>query len=412
MHTSVLVLGAGMVGTCTALHLQQRGHQVLLVDRGEPGGETSFGNAGLIQREAVEPYPFPRSASKLLQVAFGQPADVHYHWAALPGLAASLFTYWRLSAPARHAEQAESYGRLISHCLAEHAPLIEAAGAQDLVRREGFRKAYRSSASLAQAVRDAERLSRRFGIRHAVMDAAALAQAEPALRQPMAGAVHWLEPWAVGSPGELVARYARLFERHGGRRVQADALTLQVHGRGWRVQAEGGWLEAEHAVVALGPWADALLRPLGYRLPLFVKRGYHQHYPVSARLTLPLLDADAGYVLLPTPRGMRLTTGAEFARLGAPATPVQVARAEAQARELLDLGPAADEPPWLGSRPCTADMLPVMGAAPRHRGLWFNFGHSHQGFTLGPVAGRLLAELLSGEKPFIDPVPYRAERFL
>ena len=412
MRTSVLVLGAGMVGTATALHLQQRGCEVLLVDRGEPGRETSFGNAGLIQREAVEPYPFPRDGSKLLQVAFGQPADVHYHWSALPGLASSLWTYWRQSAPVQHARVSQDYARLIAHCLDEHAPLIDRAGAQDLVRREGFRKAYRSPSAFEQACRAAAELSARFGIRHAVLDGDALAAAEPALHRRLAGAVHWLDPWSVSDPGELVARYARLFEQRGGLRLKADAMSLQAHGSGWRVRGPQGWLEAAQAVVALGPWADALIRPMGYALPLFVKRGYHQHYVGGPALNLPLLDAEQGFLLLPARQGMRLTTGAEFARMGAPSTPVQIGRAERRARELLDLAQAVDAPPWLGSRPCTADMLPVMGPAPRHRGLWFNFGHSHQGFTLGPVAGRLLAEMVTGEPPFIDPTAYRAERFL
>lgn len=410
MGSSVLVLGAGMVGVCTALHLQQRGHTVVLVDRGQPGAETSFGNGGLIQREAVEPYAFPRDIAKLLNVAVGRPVDVHYHASALPQLAGPLWRYWRMSAPQRHARVSQDYARLIALCLEEHAPLIDAAEAGDLVRREGFRKAYRSQAGFEQAAQAAERLSRAFGVRFAALDSAALAQAEPALRRPLAGAVHWLDPWAVSAPGELVARYARLFERRGGQHAQADALSLQPQGRGWRVRSGDGWLQAEQAVVALGPWADALIRPLGYRLPLFVKRGYHQHY-AGPGVALPLLDAERGFLLLPTARGTRLTTGAEFARLDAPATPVQVGRAERAARELLDLGPALDERPWLGSRPCTSDMLPVMGPAPRHPGLWFNFGHAHQGFTLGPVAGRLLAEMISGEPTRVDMAPYSAQRF-
>ena len=85
--------------------------------------------------------------------------------------------------------------------------------------------------------------------------------------------------------------------------------------------------------------------------------------------------------------------------------------AEASARELLDMGEAVEAEPWMGARPCTADMKPVIGAAPRHRGLWFNFGHAHQGFTLGPVSGRLLAELLSAEQTVLDPKPYSAARF-
>ncbi|MFM8691608.1 MAG: NAD(P)/FAD-dependent oxidoreductase, partial [Limnohabitans sp.] len=129
-------------------------------------------------------------------------------------------------------------------------------------------------------------------------------------------------------------------------------------------------------------------------------------------LQLPLLDAERGYVLAPMRRGMRLTTGAEFAQLHAPATPVQIGRALAAARELVDLREPLDDPPWLGARPCTADMLPVMGPAPRHAGLWFNFGHAHQGFTLGPTAGRLLAAMMVGESAGIDMTPYLPARFV
>jgi len=177
------------------------------------------------------------------------------------------------------------------------------------------------------------------------------------------------------------------------------------------VQTTEGRVDAEQAVLALGPWADGLIRTLGYRFPLFIKRGYHQHYTSPAQVRQPLLDAERGYVLAPMQKGLRLTTGAEFAPIDAPPTPVQLAKAEALARELVDLGEPLPEAPWLGARPCTADMLPVMGPAPHHKGLWFNFGHAHQGFTLGPVAGRLLAEMVEGRHTWIDPTPYLPMRF-
>ncbi|MNR56027.1 D-amino acid dehydrogenase small subunit [compost metagenome] len=66
----------------------------------------------------------------------------------------------------------------------------------------------------------------------------------------------------------------------------------------------------------------------------------------------------------------------------------------------------------MGSRPCLPDMRPALGAAPRHRGLWFNFGHAHHGLTLGPVCGQLLAQVICGETPFADPAPYAPARFL
>jgi D-amino-acid dehydrogenase len=124
-----------------------------------------------------------------------------------------------------------------------------------------------------------------------------------------------------------------------------------------------------------------------------------------------MLDADRGLVIAPMRQGVRITTGAEFARLQAPPTPVQMARAAAFAAELVDLPEPVEAQPWLGARPCTADMLPVMGPAPRHAGLWFNFGHAHQGFTMGPIVGRLMAEMIEGGATVVNPAPYAPARF-
>ncbi len=411
MNSSILVLGAGMVGTCTALHLQQRGYDVTLVDRRAAGQETSMGNAGLIQREAVEPYAFPREPGFLLDVALGRGAQVHWHAQGLWQMGRALLRYLHHSHPERHAQATQAYSRLIAHATVEHDPLIAAAGAQDLISREGFRFVFRTALAFDEAAQRAEDLHTRFGVRSQAENTAQLALAEPALQKPLAGAVHWLDPWAVNDPGALVQRYADLFVARGGRLLVGDAASLQAQGAGWSVQTTEGPVHAQQAVLALGPWSDGLIRTLGYHYPLFIKRGYHQHYSPPVPVRQPMLDAECGYVLAPMQRGLRLTTGAEFAPIDAPPTPVQVAKAEALARGLLDLGQPLSEPPWLGARPCTADMLPVMGPAPRHPGLWFNFGHAHQGFTLGPVAGRLLAEMVHGEPPCVDPMPYSPRRF-
>lgn len=410
MTQDVLVLGAGMVGVCTALQLALRGHRVTLVDRREPGRETSYGNAGIVQCDAVEPYAFPRDLATLLRVACKRGADVNYHLAALPALVRPLWQYWRNSAPARHQGIAPAYAALTQRSPAEHERLMALAGADDLVRRDGYLFVYREASTLAAAVDLARRTDERFGVPHRVLDADQLALAEPALRQRLAGAIHWLEPWSVSDPGELVSRYARLFQQQGGRLLRGDASTLRSRGQQWTVRTDDGEVSAPHAVIALGPWSDSLLRTWGYRYPLFVKRGYHRHFLGAPAPRLALLDADRGLVIAPMQRGVRITTGAEFARLDAPPTPVQMDRAQALAAELLELGAPVEAQPWLGARPCTGDMLPVIGAAPRHPGLWFNFGHSHQGFTMGPLTGRLLAELIEGVAPVVDPIPYDPRR--
>ena len=90
---------------------------------------------------------------------------------------------------------------------------------------------------------------------------------------------------------------------------------------------------------------------------------------------------------------------------------MQLGRAEPIARDLFPLAERLDTEPWMGARPCTPDMLPIIGTAPRHANLWFAFGHAHHGLTLGAVTGRLVAEMITGETPFVDPAPYSAERF-
>ncbi|KVC68601.1 NAD(P)/FAD-dependent oxidoreductase [Burkholderia stagnalis] len=415
MKFDTLVLGGGMIGVSVAVHLQQRGLSVALVDRKAPGNETSFGNAGLIQREGVYPYAFPRGFGTLLKYACNRSPDVRYHAAAMPKLAPFLYRYWRNSHPARHAAIARAYAPLIEHCVTEHRALIDAAGAGVLLRDGGWLKVFRRAATRDAETRNAERWRAEYGVTFDALDAEALRDAEPFLSKELIGALRYTGSDSIRDPHALVTAYARHFERLGGRIVTGDALTLAHDpGHGWRVDTAEGPLDAHAAVVALGPWSDLLCERLGYRLPLAVKRGYHMHYAAQpgARLNRPVLDADSGFLIAPMTRGIRLTTGAELGLRDTPATPAQLAAVEPVARRLFPLGARVDGVPWLGRRPCTPDMLPVIGAAPRHRDLWFAFGHAHHGFTLGPVTGRLVADLMMGTPPFVDPAPFRVERFL
>lgn len=412
MQADVVVLGAGMVGVSVAAHLQQRGRAVVLLDRRGPGEEASFGNGGLVQREAVVPYPFPRALGEIWRIAQNRSVDVHYDASALPAFARPLFAYWKNSAPARHRAIARHYSTLIATATREHESLASAAGASALLRPVGYIRAYEDSAAFAAELARAEGINREFGVNFVALDGAALGEMEPHLRAGFAGALHWTDPYAVSDPHALTLSYARLFERLGGHIARGDAMTLVRAGAGWRVAAaDGTTIEAAEAVVALGIASDRLTRRFGYAPPLFGKRGYHLHFKPqgNAGLTRPLVSN--GFLLAPMRAGIRLTTGVEFARRGAAPTPVQLRRAEPIARTLLPLGDAVESAPWMGIRPCTPDMLPIIGPAPSEPHLWLAFGHAHQGFTLGPTTGRLLAEMMTGEAPFVDPLPFRAERF-
>ena len=412
----VLVLGAGMVGVSAALALQARGREVVLLDRRGAAEETSHGNAGIIQREAVVPYTFPRDWKVILDYALNRRTEAHLHHWDLLGLAPWLCKHFLNSAPDRVEATARAAQPLVERCVDEHESLMHAAGIAGVMRRTGYLRLHRFAERLDAELSNAEAMAARWGVLSEAVSRARLRELEPHLggsHASIAGGV--LKPQAVSvpDPGAVGKAYAALFRQRGGRMLTGDARKLESTADGWQLAADEAVAQSREVVVALGPWSNEVLRPLGIQLPLVGKRGYHKHYaPLgTATLSRPVLDVEGGYVLAPMTRGIRLTTGAEFARFDAPPTPVQIDKTEPLAREIFPLGEAVDREVWLGRRPCLPDMLPAIGPVPGQRGLWLDFGHHHLGFTLGPVSARLLAEMMTGEAPFTDPAPYRPQRF-
>lgn len=394
----VIVLGAGMVGTSTALALQARGLQVILVDRRSPGRETSYGNAGIIQGEAMEPYALPTNPLHLLRLALGEDNAVRWTLPGLLGQAGALLRYMSNSRAARHAAISAIYAQLTRQALPTHQRLVAAAGAGNLMRPRGFRQGWRDGKGFAAGHAEAERWQRAYGIAFRAMDGAALAREEPGLKLRYAGAIDWLDSWACADPGALVTSYAALFETRGGRIRRGDAGTLTRDGFGWLISCSGGPESAPRVVLALGPWTPDLLKRFGLRVPMVAKRGYHLHFAGDGILRLPFMDSSVSAVMSPMRAGLRIATGAELVRMDAPVNRHQLARAEVQARAMFNLGDAVEAEPWFGTRPCLPGMLPVVGEVPGQSGLWAHFGHGHQGFTLGPVTSEILADAMAGRQ--------------
>ena len=356
---------------------------------------------------------FRESLAALMRVGLKQATEANYHLGFLTQVAPWLLAYRANSTIERRISFAKDMRPLFARALAEHEALMAEAGATRYLRKAGWLKVYRSEATLAATARERE-LAKEFDIPHQALDRAGTLALEPALAPVFHGAVFWPEAASLTNPMAVVRAYAARFAALGGIMLNGDAKSLHRSGGGWRVETKAGPVDAEAVVLALGPWAPDVLDPLGLRLPLAVKRGYHRHFRPrgNAGLRRPVVDADVGYCVAPMEQGLRLTTGAEFAARDAPATPAQLDRLMPAANALYPLGEPVEATPWLGSRPCFADSRPVIGrAGDGLGGLWLAYGHAHWGLTLGPATGRLLAEMMTGATPFCDPAPYAAERF-
>ena len=413
MRYEVIVIGAGMVGTSIAWHLQKNNSQVLLLDKKLPGSETSYGNAGLIQREAIHTHPFPRQLTEMIRVLPNQGTDIRYRIPALLRYHQALLQYWKYSAPATVKKIEAEWQTLIAHCTSEHQTMISASGADELITRDGWLQLHRSEDTFKEAIESAI-AAREQGVEHNVLSLAELKAMEPSANfDGFVGAIHWLNSWQVSNPSALVKAYAKNFEEMQGTIKESDVKEIVKEGEGWKIITDKETSYSDKLVIAAGPWSNDLIKPLGYNLPLFPMRGYHQHFKVTDKNTIhhSMFDMDKGFVMGPMQQGIRITTGAEMTTMNAPKNFGQLQTVLKFARKILPLDDAVESEAWAGSRPCMPDMKPVIGPAPKHDKLWFAFGHSHQGFTLGPMTGRIVEEMIHDKQLLVDITPFSAQRF-
>src|SRR5581483_10657653 len=260
-HVDVIVLGAGIVGVSSAWHLLKRGKKVALVDRRGPGEETSFGNAGVVERDGFLPMSFPQKFRDLLKYARNDRPELHYHPGFLPFVASYLVQMKRGSHPDRREAYAAAMAPLMARTVEEHRELAAAAGAAHLFRENGGLRLFRTEAGFnyGKASRD---FADRYGAKYAVLTPAEVSEIEPHVKPVFHRAVHWVDALSVSSPGGVTKAYAAGFEADGGRIFTGDALTLRRTGAAWQVDAAGGPVEAPVVVAALGPWTPDLLKPL------------------------------------------------------------------------------------------------------------------------------------------------------
>ncbi|MBN9254975.1 MULTISPECIES: FAD-dependent oxidoreductase [unclassified Mesorhizobium] len=411
-QVDALVLGAGIVGLSTALHLVMRGRSTVVVDLNGIAAGASFGNLGFVETSSIFPYAFPRKLGEMARYALNQSPAARFRWSSLPLIAPTLARYWWHSGSRRYDRLARTLAPLMLGSAEEHFLLAREARLEHLYRPGGWLTIVSGARQHETAQAEIERL-RPFGVAPRYLDRKAVLALEPMLGGDFTGAMHWKDAWTSSDPRGVVLGLARRFEALGGRILRGDARAIRQAGERWTLDTETVRLSARDAIVALGSAAKMLVDQFGYRIPLAEKRGYHQMfaYPEGERLRLPVGNPGGGWAVVPLANGLRLGTGVEFAAAGAAPSYVQIDMGEANARGFVELGDRLTEKPWMGTRPFMPDMLPVIGPAPRHRGLWFGFGHAHHGFTLGPVTGRLLTEWICDGAASIDIAALSPRRF-
>ena len=215
------------------------------------------------------------------------------------------------------------------------------------------------------------------------------------------------------SPQRSVVTLGELFRKEGGVLINERAMKLiPREGGGWMVMTNLANRSSDHVVVAMGAWSRQLLDPLGIKVALETERGYHAMlFDPEVMPALPISNKTRAFGVTPMEDGLRVAGTVEIAGLQAPPNEERAKVLVRHAKRMFPALRAEKVRYWMGFRPSTPDSLPILGPSAGRPGLHFVFGHGHFGMTGGPPSGRLVARLITGQAPGLDPAPYAAQRF-
>ncbi|MDI1284089.1 MAG: FAD-binding oxidoreductase, partial [Reyranella sp.] len=404
--------GAGLVGVCCALHLQREAFKVRLIDKSEPGRGASFGNAGSFGIASCVPFSMPGILKKVPKMLLDSESPLKLRWSHVPKALPWFLSSIANSRRSRVEEIAAARNSLLVHVHDGYAPLIEDAGAEQWVKDDGLLMTFESEAAFEGAAYGLE-LRRRHGVHMDILDGNEVRQIEPALAKSVVKAVSLPDVHRTIDPFRLCSALAQDFVRRGGEIVNAEVKGFEIGAEGpTKIVTDKGSLDVETVVIAAGVWSRPLAAQLGTHVPLEAERGYHVMFANPGfGLRRAITSVDRSISLADMHDGIRASGVAEFA---APDAASDMRNADMVMRQAKQLLPGLKGEPaskWMGPRPSHPDSKPVIDRSPRHRNVFFAFGHDHLGLTMAGITGKLIAELATGKPTTVDLAPFRADRF-
>jgi D-amino-acid dehydrogenase len=393
----VLVIGAGVIGVCSAYFLARDGWQVTLVDRGQVGEGCSFGNAGLV----VPSHCIPLAAPGVWRKGLGWLVRRDSPFRIKPrldwGLLSWLFQFWRACSPAHVRRSLPLLKELSYASLRLFDELASLPGFDFDYARSGMLTVFRTKGGFEDGIEEA-RLLREAGVPVHVLGAAETESSEPYLLSGVTGGLLF-EDDARLAPDAFVKGLAALAQGQGASLLPATEVTgfETAEDRIVAVSTSRGRYACDEIVLAAGSRTPTLARRLALRLPIEGGKGYSMTFERNGTGPLrPLILAEAKVAITPLRARVRFSGTLELA-----GQDVSIDRRRAEsilraAREWIQEVPELDGTPvWSGLRPCTPDGLPLLGRPARYRNLIIAAGHAMIGVSLGPITGRLVANLVA-----------------
>jgi D-amino-acid dehydrogenase len=333
-------------------------------------------------------------------------------WSYLPKIAPWLLRFIAASKPERVEEISIALRSILTRATPVHRDLAQAIGEATMLRETGWLGVFESDAKFESYQWDLD-LQKRRGVEYQVMRQEEIRQFEPSLQPIFRHAVYYPENAYVLDNFRLVREVAALFARNGGtiQKARVTGFALDANGP-TAVKTETGSIACDGVVVAAGAWSKKLTAMLGHNVPLDTERGYHVTLPNPGKMPrMPLYSGDHSFAVTPLEVGLRFAGTVELGGLDAPPNYRRAEILMKHGRRMFGDLNEAGRSEWMGFRPSMPDSLPVISQGRRFANTWFAYGHGHLGLTLGPITGKVIADLVARRDPGFDLKPFAIDRF-
>ena len=410
-QVNIAVIGAGIVGLCTAKKLQDQGYSVTIFDQQGIAQKCSKGNAGHFATEQVFPLAQASLLTKIPSMLFSQNGPLKIDWRYLH---CALPWFWKFITNMRSA-------KLIANTKALKALNFSALLAyQSLLGRKDFAKLITLNGSLLTfedtTRSDINKIYQKYkqqGVAVKWLSGNEIFSLEPSLNRQIKNALLFTDVGHSVDPYALCQHIYKRFSTAGGKFQQRGVCDVTTSDNSVTLTCtDQSGAQFDKVIVCTGAWSKQLSHQLGFDVPLDTERGYHAMIKQQTSLSRPVASAERQFIITPMSSGLRVAGTVEFAGLDAPENHQRTDVLMEHAAALL---PSIDNTPasetWMGCRPSLPDSLPVIGRSPHHRNVYFGFGHQHLGLTQAAITAELLAQLCNSEVPSLDLTPYRIDRF-
>ena len=405
------IVGGGIIGCATALHLLEEGHSVTILERDAGGLPASVGNAGILAVPEIDPLARPDMLLSVPKWLIDPLGPLTVRWQDLPALTPWLVRFLLSARSGRVAQARTALLHLLKTAEADHVRLGAMAGISGHMRDTGAMTVFDTAATRDKAFAHEAENARLIGCNVEKLESEEARRRVPALRGAFAGAVFSDGYKTFDYPLTFLRRLQAVL-RERAKLVDATVSSVRQAGDGISVTTEGGRrFTFDRLAITAGVWSRRFVADLGLKVLLETERGYNTTFlNPQTTLEMPVFFAEHGFVATPFENALRIGGAVELA---SPEAPANYKRAAAMRRKMRRYVPDLQEEggtEWMGRRPSTPDSLPVISLHPGDSRIAFAFGHGHLGLTLSATTGRHVARLLArdGESAL---TPFSIARF-